>query len=193
MINSPVDSFSRKIAPKSIKALKYFPCWCPAVNTRVLPTYHVISRNLYITFLGDVVSLRSLLDLKAPPESKHESRLASLPLNPTEAAALLQSSELTGRISIPVPSSGRGNVASDQIFYLKNDALSIEDFVEVYTIYKCKACDFSSCQKGKQLHYIQIFYLLLHFFFTLISRSKDTKVASAELRNEQHCVWDWLS
>jgi len=98
---------------------------------------------------GDVVSLRSLLDLKAPPESKHESRLASLPLNPTEAAALLQSSELTGRISIPLPSSGRGggNVTSDQIFYLKNDALSIEDFVEVYTIYKCKACDFSSCQK----------------------------------------------
>ena len=132
----------------------------------------MISRNLYITFLGDVVSLRSLLDLKAPPESKHESRLASLPLNPTEAAALLQSSELTGRISIPLPSSGRGggNVTSDQIFYLKNDALSIEDFVEVYTIYKCKACDFSSCQKGKQLHYIQIFYLLLHFFLTLIGR-----------------------
>ena len=121
----------------------------------------MISRNLYITFLGDVVSLRSLLDLKAPPERNHESRLASLPLNPTEAA-LLKNSELTGRISIPFPSGrGGGSVADDQIFYLKNDTLSIEDFVEVYTIYKCKACDFSSCQKGKQLYYIYTFFLII--------------------------------
>ena len=39
-------------------------------------------------------------------------------------------------------------LSGDQIFIFNKKAACLEDFIEIYTIFKCKACDFTSGRKG---------------------------------------------
>ena len=48
-------------------------------------------------------------------------------------------------ITIPLSSE-----STDQFYFMDNTKklVSVEDFVEIFTIYKCKGCDFTSGARG---------------------------------------------